>query len=99
MNSLAQTKEKKYSKKILKVIRTRMSESSSSRSSQVNISVQPNYDIMSLKTFNNANIQKAMSVASDAQHSLANFMDAPTIDTLELALLNRSQKYWPSYLK
>jgi len=57
-----------------------MSESSSSRSSQVNISVQPNYDIMSLKTFNNANIQKAMSVASDAQHSLANFMDAPTID-------------------
>ena len=57
-----------------------MSESSSSRSSQVNISVQPNYDIMSLKTFNNANIQKAMSVASDAQHSLANFMNAPTID-------------------
>ena len=55
-----------------------MSESSSSRSSQVNISVLPNYDIMSLKTFNNANIQKAMSV--EAQHSLANFMDATTID-------------------
>jgi hypothetical protein len=35
---------------------------------------------MSLKTFSNANIQKAMSVASDAQHSLADFMDATTID-------------------
>ena len=57
-----------------------MSESSSSRSSQVNISVQPNYEIMSLTTFNIINISKAMSVASDAQHALTNFMDSATID-------------------
>ena len=57
-----------------------MSESSSSRSSQVNISVQPNYEIMSLITFNITNISKAMSVASDAQHALTNFMDSATID-------------------
>ncbi len=57
-----------------------MGDSSSSRSSQVNISVQPNYEIMSLTTFNIINISKAMSVASDAQHTLNNFMDSATID-------------------
>ena len=57
-----------------------MGDSSSSRSSQVNISVQPNYEIMSLTTFNITNISKAMSVASDAQHALTNFMDSATID-------------------
>ena len=59
-----------------------MSESSSSRSSSshVNISVQPNYEIMSMITFSSANIQKALSVASDAQHTLANFMDPATIE-------------------
>ena len=69
-----------------------MSESSSSRSSQVNISVQPNYDIMSLKTFNNANVLKAMSVASDAQHSLANFMDATTIDFARTYLATKKSR-------
>jgi hypothetical protein len=35
---------------------------------------------MSLITFNINNISKAMSVASDAQHALTNFMDSATID-------------------
>ena len=35
---------------------------------------------MSLTTFNNVNIQKALSLASDTQHSLTNFMNSSTID-------------------
>lgn len=59
---------------------------SSSASSQLNVTVQPNHDIMSIATFSYENLQKAASVASEA-HTLANFMDAPTINFVNTQLL------------
>jgi hypothetical protein len=43
----------------------------SSASSQLSVTVQPNHDIMTIETFSYENLQKAASVASEA-HTLAN---------------------------
>ena len=43
---------------------------SSSASSQLSVTVQPNHDIMTLESFSYENLQKAASVASEA-HTLA----------------------------
>ena len=47
-------------------------------SSQLNVTVQPNHEVMSMDTFDYQNLQKAAAIATE-QHTLANFMDAPTI--------------------
>ena len=64
---------------------------SSSASSQLNVTVQPNHDIMSIATFSYENLQKAASVASEA-HTLANFMDAPTVSFVNTQLLIHNSK-------
>ena len=51
---------------------------SSPASSQLNVTVQPNHEVMSMDTFDYQNLQKAAAIATE-QHTLANFMDAPTI--------------------
>ena len=53
---------------------------------------QPQYEVMNLKTFNNANIQKAMSETSDSQHSLGNFMDPQTIDFVSTQLVAKQSR-------
>jgi len=58
----------------------------SSASSQLSVTVQPNHDIMTIETFSYENLQKAASVASEA-HTLANFMDAPTINFVNTQLI------------
>lgn len=58
----------------------------SSANSLLSVTVQPNHDIMSIETFSYENLQKAASVASEA-HTLANFMDAPTINFVNTQLL------------
>jgi hypothetical protein len=55
-----------------------MSRSASSQQSQMNISVQPQYEIISMNTFNHSNLQKAAAIALDSQHTLSNFMDQAT---------------------
>ena len=47
--------------------------------SQMNISVQPQYEIINMSTFNNSSLQKAAAIALDAQHTLSNFMDQATL--------------------
>ena len=48
-------------------------------SSQMNISVQPQYEIINMNTFNHSNLQKAAAIALDSQHTLSNFVDQATI--------------------
>ena len=45
-------------------------------SSQMNISVQPQYEIINMNTFN---LQKSAAIALDSQHTLSNFVDQATI--------------------
>jgi hypothetical protein len=52
-----------------------MSNDSASRNAaasnaQMNISVQPQYEIINMTTLNNSNLQKAAAIALDAQHTL-----------------------------
>ena len=56
-------------------------------SAQLSVTVQPNHEVMSMETFDYANLQKAAAAASDS-HTLANFMDAPTICIRKNSVIN-----------
>ena len=63
------------------------SRNASASNAQMNTSVQPQYEIINMTTFNNSNLQKAAAIALDAQHTLSNFMDQATITYVQTQLV------------